>query len=498
MMMARTFLMLLLAAVPACSFVVNRSTSQCEVDADCAHFEGNLTCQAGVCSGLGPAGCFTGEPTTQDEYLNACSTSNNVPFDNCAKLKLCDRNTTLPASTDPSNPTVMALINPPPEPQNNCDDGAVGRVIYMLGAADFGPLMHAAQPFLSASQKPYRAVFQNSSSCAGVSSIFGATMMKNPVNPLLGGWAFYFDDTGVQVNCRLADTGNAIDIGVSDLYAETCDPSFHPGTDVAEYLGPVVPFVLSVPAMSSEQSISIEAAHMVFGLGGKAPPASGLLDPPWNDRANFSIRNSGAASTVLTALLTEVPKSKFWGVDRLSTDNLRDTLLTAPKAAVNSSIGILSVDYNDKNRGNLRALYLQARGQLSGYQPDSSPTTIDKANVRDGHYPLWGYVHFFTSTHGGSGASEAAKAMVLKFNVSRLEQGLLDDIIEASLVPLCAMKVVRQAEIGSYEPQANFECGCYFDLKTKGKTDCTTCQTAEDCPGKHACNYGFCELHQKP
>ena len=81
----------------------------------------------------------------------------------------------------------------------------------------------------------------------------------------------------------------------------------------------------------------------------------------------------------------------------------------------------------------LALAFLPARAcQRTGYQPDSSPTTIDKANVRDGHYPLWGYVHFFTSTHGGAGASEAAKAMVLKFNVSRLEQGLLDQIIDAS------------------------------------------------------------------
>ncbi|MEO7734347.1 MAG: hypothetical protein ABIY55_25545, partial [Kofleriaceae bacterium] len=62
MTMSRTLLLLLLAAIPACTFVVDRSTSQCEVDADCAHFEGNLTCQQGVCSSLGPQGCFHGTP----------------------------------------------------------------------------------------------------------------------------------------------------------------------------------------------------------------------------------------------------------------------------------------------------------------------------------------------------------------------------------------------------------------------------------------------------
>ncbi|MBC7976643.1 MAG: hypothetical protein H7138_16845 [Myxococcales bacterium] len=485
-----------LLAISSCTFVVDRETSQCKVDADCAQFGTMLTCQAGTCSAFGPAGCFPGEPTTQLEYLNACSTSSHVPFDNCGRLGLCDEAADLPATVDPNNPTIVTLVNPIPEPTSLCTDGAPGGVIYMLGAADFGPLMKAVQPYLSTADRPYRAVFQNSSSCAGVSAIFESVTMKNPVNPMFGGWAFYFDDQGKQVNCRLDVGGNAIDIGVSDLYAETCDPRYHAGAEVAEYLGPVVPFVLSVPAMSREQSISVEAAHLVFGLGGKAPEGSGLKDAPWNERSNFSIRNAGAASTVLTALLTDVPKAKFWGVDRLSTDNLRDTLLTASKTEVDSSIGILSVDYNDKNRDNLRALYLQSRGQLSGYQPDSSPTTIDKANVRDGHYPLWGYVHFFTSTRGGAGASEAAKAMVLKFNVSRLEQGLLDKVIDASLVPLCAMKVTRQSEIGDYRPQTGYECGCYFDQRTKRRTECSTCETAEDCPGKRACNYGYCELDQ--
>jgi hypothetical protein len=487
-------MMVVWLGLAGCSVVVDRKAAQCEVDADCAAFDGFPTCLEGVCSALGPAGCFQGAPTTQAEYLNACSTSRCVPFDNCEMLGMCSADGPLPATTEPSNPKITALVNPVDEPTQLCTDDAPGggrNVIYMLGAADFGPLLRAAQPFLSRAPTPYRAVFQNASSCAGVSAIFQAATMRNPVNPSLGGWAFYFDDTGTQVNCKLAEGGNPIDIGVSDLYAGTCDPSFVPGGAVGEYLGPVVPFVLSVPAMSNQPSISMEAAHLVFGRGGKPPEASGLKDAPWNDPAKFAIRNSGAASTVLTALLTEVPKDKFHGVDRLSTDNLRDSLLTSTDA--NGSIGILSVDYNDKNRGNLRALYLQARGQQCGYQPDSSPTTYDKANVRDGHYPLWGYVHFFTPLTDGD-LSPQARAMVLLFNVPKLEQGLLDEIIAASLIPQCAMEVARTSEVGGFTLQRGFGCGCYFDLKTRGKTSCTSCTTGEDCPSTQPnCNYGYCE-----
>jgi hypothetical protein len=480
----------------ACSVVLDREENQCSVDADCEKFGGLPTCSNRVCvaSGLGPEGCVnTTSPKNQIEYLNACSTSKCEAFDNCARLGLCSEALTLPAARAPSNPTIPPLVNPLPAPTLSCKAGATN-MIYMYGAADFAPLLQAAQPLLSASNPPYRAVFQNASSCAGVASIFdpSRSLMKDPINPGSGGWAFYFDDAGRQVNCLLDPAGNTIDIGVSDLYAPTCNAGYQPGPVVGEYIGPVVPFVLSVPATSTEQSISVEAAHAVFGHGGRMNDARFKDAMPWTDPNYYFVRNSGAASTVLTSLLVDVPASGFWGVDRLSTENLRDSLLAS--TAVSQSIGIVSIDYNDKNRGNLRALYLQAAQQKCGYQPDSSPTSYDKANVRDGHYPLWGYVHFFTRLGPGGVPTAAASAMVLRFSVPRLEQSLVDNVIAASLIPQCAMKVSRTTEVGNFAAQTGFQCGCYFDFKTKGKSSCQTCQTAEECPSSApACNYGYCE-----
>ncbi len=493
---ARAMAAALLALAGGCSVVFDKPAEQCQTNSDCEKFGGHPVCENNVCvaSGLGPEGCVITPPASQTDYLNACSTSKCVPFDNCARLGLCNDGMQLPPPRTPTNPTIPPLVNPIPTPTVNCADGAAN-VIYMYGAADFAPLLQAAQPLLSASTPPFRAVFQNASSCAGVASIFDNTkrLMKDPAQPANGGWAFYFDDAGRQVNCLLAAAGNTIDIGVSDLYAPTCNASYQPGPVVGEYLGPVVPFVLSVPATSAEQSISVEAAHLVFGLGGKPDASSGLRDAaPWTDPNYYFIRNSGAASTVLTSLLVNVPRAEFWGVDRLSTDNLRDSLLAS--TAVNQSIGIVSMDYNDKNRGNMRALYLQSTGQKCGYQPDSSPTSYDKSNVRDGHYPLWGYVHFFTRLGPGGVPSAAASAMVLRFAVQRLEQTLIDNIIAASLIPQCAMKVSRTTEVGNYAPQSGFQCGCYFDFKTKGKTSCQVCTRPEDCPSSApACNYGYCE-----
>jgi ABC-type phosphate transport system substrate-binding protein len=251
-----------------------------------------------------------------------------------------------------------------------------------------------------------------------------------------------------------------------------------------------VPFVLSVPATSAEQAISAEAAHLVFGLGGTPPLTSGMkAAAPWTDWNTFYIRNSNSGSTILTALLIDVPRTKFWGIDTLSTENLRDTLLAAPNQSSSSAIGILSIDFYDKNRGNLKALFLQARDQKVGYLPDSGPTTIDKINVRDGHYPLWGYVHLFTADPNG-----VARNFIVALTAQKVEQRLLDDVIAASLIPQCAMKVARTGEMGDFVARTGFSCSCYFDAKTNRKPSCQTCDVPENCPAAApSCNYGYCE-----
>jgi hypothetical protein len=304
-------------------------------------------------------------------------------------------------------------------------------------------------------------------------------------------YAYYFDDMGTQVSCSLDPAGNVVDIGVSNLYSTVCNPGYVAGGTVAGYLGPVVTFGFTVPAVSTQSSISVEAAHIVFGLGGQNP--AGVAASPRLDPSYYSIRNSGAGSTALAAQLIHVPRTAFWGVDRLSTDNIRDSLNAS--AAPEQSIGILSIDYADKARGNLRVLYLQGEGQLTGFLPDSTATSLNKANVRDGHYPLWGYVHFYTANINGA-PSTAAGAFVTRFSLPKLDFALINAMIDASLVPQCAMKVARDTEMGGFlHNPNNYQCGCYFDYRTSGgKVTCTPCATPNDCPASTpACNYGFCE-----
>jgi hypothetical protein len=86
-----------LALSSACSLIVQRNTEQCKVDADCKSeiFGAYSTCSAGICvkpggdTGEMDAGCFTGTPTTDPQFLNQCTDAGCEPFDNCARLGLC-------------------------------------------------------------------------------------------------------------------------------------------------------------------------------------------------------------------------------------------------------------------------------------------------------------------------------------------------------------------------------------------------------------------------
>lgn len=489
----------LLPLAGACSVMFDRNVVQCSTDGDCARFEGaglaHAVCSQGVCtdSGLGPQGCVSGPLSSNSDYLNACTEAKFLPFDNCKRLGLCQQGGPMPDPIAPTPNALPASVTPVSPPTIRC--AAAGpNVIYMAGTSDFGPLLKQITPIVMSNSPPYRPVFMPGTSCGGVSAVFDPT--TGTIKDIPGTqtkaatYAYFFDDNGVQTACTLDPEGKTVDIGVSNLFASVCNAAYATGDLVAGYIGPVVTFGLTVPAASQENSISVEAAHLVFGLGGQNP--SGAAANPWTDPSYYSIRNSGAGSTALTAVLIGVPRTAFWGVDRLSTDNIRDSL--EGSANPQQSIGILSIDYADKNRGNLRVLYLQGQGQLAGFLPDTTPTSTNKANVRDGHYPLWGYVHFYTANINGA-PSSAASAFVTRFSVPNLDRQLVDAIIAASQVPQCAMKVARTSEMGGFISNPyQFHCGCYFDFQTTNHTTCATCTTANDCPSSApACNYGFCE-----
>ena len=136
----------------------------------------------------------------------------------------------------------------------------------------------------------------------------------------------------------------------------------------------------------------------------------------------------------------------------------------ADPSLAEQAIGIISTDYYDDDRANLKALAFQAEGQGCAYLPDSTPYKKDKQNVRDGHYPIWGPIHFFAAVNNGVPVSPGAQAFASVVSVPNIPQALLDAFIGSSLVPSCAMSraaLERARALTAYSPP--FQCGCYFE-----------------------------------
>ena len=482
----------MLVAATGCSLAVDTNVRQCAVETDCDHFGSHPSCQQGVCvaSGLGPPGCFFGDPDAQADFANQCTTSQTLKFDNCTRLHACDDPSLAAifekAAPPPNLGTVPAPLIVEPTPTVSCGDVAPNR-IYITGSTNLPPLIEAVQKSLYLADPPYVAVFAPQTSCKGAASILDSDVSKHIIKNVTNNYAFYYDTHGTQQFCLLDPDGNTVDIGESDVYPESCGYQIIGNT--ADYLGPIQAVTFVVPSASTQVAISAEAAHLVFGAGGDSGRAA-----PWSDPHYYFTRSSGTGTTQLAARGISLDPAKVWGIDRLSAANLAASLEAVDPSVAERAIGLLSSDFADRSRKNVRVLAFQQRGQLHAYLPDSSGARFDKSNVRDGHYPIWGAIHLMAATQSGV-PSETARALLTRLTVAKLELEMVSAIIKSGFVPSCAMKVNHTSELGPlsiFKPE--FGCGCFYDNEVNGRTSCTTCGGPGDCPtSAPACNYGYCE-----
>jgi ABC-type phosphate transport system substrate-binding protein len=493
----RVLATLIAAPLLACTALISRDVDQCSTDADCAHFGNHPVCQSGVCvaSGLGPPGCFLGDASTPADFLNQCSTAQCLTSDPCADNGICDLDAQAPiVGPDAAAPSTTTPSDAAPPPF--CSS-ASPLVVYTAGST-------ALQPFLSVVAKLppfgtnyYTIVYANTGSCTGVAS----QLDPDPTKHVVKGAAVYFDNTGTSHPCLLDPQGDAIDVGVSDVFASSCtEPEPVAGGSVAQYLGPIQAMTMVVPQASSQNSITAAQAHLVFGTGGQGVPVPNPATFPWTDPTLYFVRNSGSGTQQMLSRAFNVPANQWWGIDRGGSGAVKTGLEAVDPAKVDQAIGILSTDVVDPERGKLKYLAFQESGQSCGYYPDSSSATKDKLNIRNGHYPVWGPVHMFT-TVSNSEPGAAAQSIVGRFAQTDLEQSLVDAIIDTGLVPQCAMTVARDTELGDiYSKAPDFQCGCYMDSRILGAVapGCVSCNSGADCTGvagKPQCNYGYCEAN---
>ncbi len=369
--------------------------------------------------------------------------------------------------------------------------------LYLSGSTALEPLLKTIGPKVAAdATSPYTLVYLKDGSCSGVTRIIGDGLIKQTMNYIPA----TYDGVSAVPTCSVdATAGLAGDLVLSDVDASLC-PGSPAIPNLKDFNGPVNNMVFVVPNTSTQTAISAEQAYLVFGL------ADAGMVAPWLDKMYYFIRavDSGTRAMITANIGTG---SHAWnGVSMKPTggsngtgDVLNYVVGQATTGNQEKTIGILGEDFYDQsnNRSSVKALAYRAFKQRYAYWPDSTLTSRDKRNVRDGRYGIWGYIHMLAAVDG-QGVPTNAKA---KFFIDLLQgtstpvgYDVTDAITDSHLTPTCAMNVKHPIEFGALTPYApDKPCGCSFEKRATGAepTGCMACTGT--CPGTQVCRKNYCE-----
>lgn len=368
--------------------------------------------------------------------------------------------------------------DPPP------DCASLPQPFIGLGGSAQKPLLAKIGRTLAGRPEPSTLIYAAPGACNGPYALRDQARFTGP--------ASYWNAEGNELTCEVTAPGRLIDFAVMGNSATACPEldALPPG--VGDFLGPVGTVNVFVPLASPEQSISSEAFYFVYGFGAAGQAA------PWTDESLLIRRDENSFVQLYLSLASGVPPTRFVGVD--ARNNANSVGLVAGAADPRAAIGFASGEVADAARDRVRTLAWQQKGQSCGYWPDSTATAFDKINVRRGQYFLWGPVHLYAPVDGAGQPSNPQVRQFFGWLTGAVappaDVNVLDLIITNGNVPQCAMQVSRSSDLGPIEPFEPAEpCGCYFDFKATGATDCTPCAGNGDCNDANpVCRHGYCEV----
>jgi len=363
-------------------------------------------------------------------------------------------------------------------------------VVYGTGGSASRPTIGRIATALAARTDGDRIsiVYKSVNGCQGIYSLLQ--------DQKLTGTANYWDGIdGLDKTCDLPAGGQDPEFANLAHSTKLCSLAPDPlPAGIGDFVGAINTINLFVPLASSQTAISAAAAYFVFGFGAAGQAA------PWTTDSEITIRDPNAAVQQLLGAAIRVPSSKFvYGVD--SGGNSQSITRVAASTNPEAAIGYSSGQNVDARRDVVRTLAYQHYGQSCGYLPDSSSTSFDKRNVREGRYYIWSSQHWWAKVDTVSGAVTSpttAKLIGWLTGTLALPTGfeLLRYQILAGEIPHCAMKVGREGDIGDVFLRAPTKaCHGYFESLTGGTTATACPNGPSDCAGSApACNYGYCEV----
>jgi hypothetical protein len=331
----------------------------------------------------------------------------------------------------------------------------------------------------------------------------------------------YWDAAGVATTCQAPTaTGLPVDFAHMGNTADFC-PAYPNGipTGVGDFLAPVQAIHLITDKDSSQRSISAEALFYIWGLGAHAAEVE-----PWTNPRHMVFQTATSfVHQVVAGTVFGDPHKVFY--DHPSTpgrlgivpnDETVSTIVTAGASNPESPLGYVSGSAADAGRAQVKTLAYQHYGQSCAYWPDSSESALDKRNVRQGLYPLWTPGHFFAPVNEAGAIvsrrpnADATERAAIAERVARLigyfsgelaappdaTPPILERIVRAGDIPLCAMQVTREGTVGAMSSYAPPDpCGCFFEAVVTGNPGvCTACEGDGDCSDTSPkCRHGYCE-----
>jgi hypothetical protein len=355
-------------------------------------------------------------------------------------------------------------------------------------------------------------VYTSTGSCIGVDAILNNTPMTSGPPPAPATSATYWDSpSSTGKACDLPTAGVTADVGISDVFAQSC-PGFElanlDSQQIRDAHGPIQTMTFTVPTNSSYSEISAQAAYFVFGFGvdGAVRDRTGTI-PIWNDNSYIYQRSATSGTQVMISSVIGVPAGQWKGTGHKTSDDVANDLrgASAKQDTADKAIGILAADYIDSNnlRTQLRMLAFQDLHQPCAVFPDSTSDAHDKRNVRDGHYPIWGPLHLLYAVDQLGNPRHTDNRQPITDILGYLSGSkplpngikLIDVYARSGLIPECAMHVTRAKDGGNILPfTPPNPCSCLFEAKAGvGSTDCQTCSVQGDCGPGQTCSLGYCE-----
>lgn len=364
-------------------------------------------------------------------------------------------------------------------------------VFMQIGDTQEGLVKAIGRRLRDSSVMPTTIIYLKASSCVNV-EVFesGGVLATNPLYVPSSAEDPAWTPDAPAPSCTIASGGVPLDAANSATFISSCTFEEAPA-GVVRRTGPVQAYGFVVPEASTEVAITAAEAYFVYGFG-----ETGQVTP-WRDEA-FIFKRPTTSSTLLTLMANiNVP------VDKAKGELLERSgqLITAVQAstAPQKTIGVLGTEIYDRNRATLNILAFRAFQQRLAYFPDSTSTSFDKKNVRDGHYVPWSPTEWmYRETETGEAENPRAKYVVDLIvghpATPAPDFDALATVIATGLVPLCAMQVMRAfdgGELSVYEPEE--PCGCFFESEVDvPSAACVRCDDDAAC-GAGVCRHGFCE-----